>query len=133
MLIGSGIVPYILGPEYLATAAALRWLSVLPILKALHYFLSDALTSSGYQGVRTAVQAGVAIFNMLINLWIIPAYSWRGAAWSSIASDALLLAGVGTAVWLISRADEKSRETESLAQESEDPAAGIAVETGLAR
>jgi O-antigen/teichoic acid export membrane protein len=132
LLVGSGIVPFVLGSEYSATAAALRWLSVLPILKALHYFLSDTLTSSGYQGVRTAVQAGVAIFNVLINLWIIPAYSWRGAAWSSIASDALLLAGVGTAVWLISRADEKAHDTESFtAKEREDCAAGIAVEPSL--
>ena len=133
LLIGSGVVPYVLGPDYTATAEALRWLSVLPILKALHYFLSDTLTSAGYQGVRTAVQAGVAIFNVLINLWIIPAYSWRGAAWSSIASDALLLAGVGTAVWLISGADEKSCAIENIESQREARATGLAVEPSLAR
>jgi len=132
LLVGSGVVPYVLGSQYSATAAALRWLSVLPILKALHYFLSDTLTSSGYQGVRTALQAGVAIFNVLINLWIIPAYSWRGAAWSSIASDALLLAGVATAVWLISRADKKSHDTESFAaKEGKNRAASMAGEPSL--
>jgi O-antigen/teichoic acid export membrane protein len=36
------------------------------------------------------LQIVVAIFNILVNLWIIPAYSWRGAAWSSLASDGLL-------------------------------------------
>jgi hypothetical protein len=45
----------------------------------------------------------VAAFNVLINLWIIPAYSWRGAAWSSIASDTLLVCGVGAAVFILSR------------------------------
>ncbi len=49
-----------------------------------------ALTGAGYQGLRTLAQVGVAAFNILINLWIIPAYGWRGAAWSSIASDGLL-------------------------------------------
>ena len=40
---------------------------------------------------------------MLINLWIIPAYSWRGAAWSSIASDALLMFSIGTAAFVLAR------------------------------
>ena len=83
LLLSSGLVPYILGADYAPTAEALRWLAVLPIFKALHYFLCDTLTSSGHQGTRTALQAGVAIFNVLINLWIIPAYSWRRAAWST--------------------------------------------------
>jgi O-antigen/teichoic acid export membrane protein len=109
ILLCAGLVPHVLGPEYLATAEALRWLSVLPVLKALHYFFADTLTSSGHQGTRTAIQAGVAVFNVLINLWIIPAYSWRGAAWSSVASDGLLLAGVGLAVRLIARAELRSK------------------------
>ncbi len=105
LLLSSGIVPLVLGSEYTATAAALRWLAILPVLKALHYFFSDTLTSAGYQGVRTAIQAGVAVFNVLLNLWVIPAYSWRGAAWSSIASDTVLLLGVSTAVLFLSHRD----------------------------
>ncbi len=45
----AGIVPYILGAQYRDTAEALRWLAPLPILKAIHYFLSDALSGAGYQ------------------------------------------------------------------------------------
>jgi O-antigen/teichoic acid export membrane protein len=103
ILLFAGYVPRILGPEYARTAEALRWLAPLPILKGLHYFLSDSLTGAGHQGLRTAIQAGVAAFNVLLNLWIIPAYSWRGAAWSSLASDGLLLCGVSAAVFLLSR------------------------------
>src|SRR5271156_5495242 len=103
LLLGAGIIPRILGPEYARSAEALRWLSVLPMLKAVHYFLSDALTGAGHQVVRTAIQVGVAIFNVLLNLWLIPAYSWRGAAWSSIASDALLATGVVVAAQTLSR------------------------------
>ena len=69
----------------------------------MHYFLADTLTGAGFQAVRTCIQAGVGAFNILLNLWLIPAYSWRGAAWSSIASDALLVCGVATAVFLLSR------------------------------
>jgi O-antigen/teichoic acid export membrane protein len=73
------------------------------LLKATHYFLSDTLTGAGHQGLRSAIQAGVALFNVLINLWLIPRYSWVGAAWSSIASDALLAFSVGMAVYILSK------------------------------
>jgi len=103
MLVGAGIVPYILGNEYRLAVEALRWLAILPMLKVVHVFLSDALSGAGHQGLKSLIQLGVAVFNVLINLWIIPAYSWRGAAWSSIASDALLACGVGAAVAVLSR------------------------------
>jgi O-antigen/teichoic acid export membrane protein len=90
LLIAAPIVPHILGRGFSEATEALRWLSLLPLLKTLHYFVSDALTGAGYQGLRTISQVGVAAFNTLINLWLIPAYGWRGAAWSSLTSDALL-------------------------------------------
>jgi O-antigen/teichoic acid export membrane protein len=102
LMLSAGLVPHVIGGEYARTVEALRWLALLPVLKGLHYFLSDSLTGAGHQGLRTAIQAAVAVFNVLINLWIIPAYSWRGAAWSSIASDALLVCGVGAAVLILS-------------------------------
>ena len=88
LLIAAPIVPHILGRGFSGATEALRWLSLLPLLKTLHYFVSDALTGAGYQGLRTFSQVGVAVFNTLVNLWLIPAYGWRGAAWSSLASDA---------------------------------------------
>jgi len=103
LLAGAGIVPYILGDEYRLTVEALRWLAILPILKVVHYFLNDVLMGAGHQGLQTSIHIGAAVFNVLINLWVIPAYSWRGAAWSSIASDALLACGMATAVLVLSR------------------------------
>ena len=90
LLLGAPLVPHILGHQYADITEALRWLALLPVLKTLHYFIADALTGAGHQGTRTLIQIGVAAFNVLINLWLIPAYGWRGAAWSSIASDGLL-------------------------------------------
>ena len=113
MLIGAGIVPYILGSEYRLTVEALRWLAILPMLKVVHVFLSDALSGAGYQGLKSLIQLGVAVFNVLINLWIIPVYSWRGAAWSSIASDALLACGIGAAVIALSRRSQIAVDDEA--------------------
>jgi O-antigen/teichoic acid export membrane protein len=90
LLVGAPIIPKILGGEYLRTVEALRWLAILPLFKTIHYFFADALSGAGYQGLRMCLQIVVAVFNVLVNLWIIPAYSWRGAAWSSLASDGLL-------------------------------------------
>jgi len=90
LLVGAPLVPKILGAEYLRTVEALRWLAILPLLKTIHYFFADALSGSGYQGLRMCLQIVVAAFNILVNLWVIPAYSWRGAAWSSLASDGSL-------------------------------------------
>jgi O-antigen/teichoic acid export membrane protein len=97
LLIGASLVPRILGPDYAKVTEALRWLSLLPLLKTVHFFAADALTGAGYQGVRITAQIGIAIFNVLFNLWIIPAYGWRGAAWSSLASDGLL----AVVLWII--------------------------------
>jgi O-antigen/teichoic acid export membrane protein len=90
LLVGAPVIPKILGAEYLRTVEAVRWLSILPLFKTIHYFFADALSGAGYQGLRMCLQIVIAVFNVLVNLWIIPAYSWRGAAWSSLASDGLL-------------------------------------------
>ena len=103
VLVGASIVPHVLGAEYRLSVEAMRWLAVLPMLKAVHYFLSDALAGAGYQSLRTLIHVGVAFFNILVNLWLIRAYSWRGAAWSSIASDALLVVLMAVAVFVLSR------------------------------
>jgi O-antigen/teichoic acid export membrane protein len=103
LLAAAGIIPYVLGREYRLTVEALRWLAVLPVLRVIHLFLSDSLTGAGYQGLRTLILVCVAFFNIVVNLWIIPAYSWRGAAWSSIATDALLACAVGASVLVLYR------------------------------
>jgi len=94
LLVAAPGIPLVLGHRYDAVVPAVRWLSVIPLLRCVHSFLADALTGAGYQGQRTAIQIGVAVVNVLLNLWILPRWSWRGAAWTSIASDGLLLIAV---------------------------------------
>ena len=119
LMFGAPLVPRILGPQYADVTEALRWLSVLPLLKTLHYFAADALTGAGYQGTRTTVQVGIAVFNVGFNVWIIPAYGWRGAAWSSIASDGLLAAILWfIAMRLLRRTRDSFQHTGLLAPET---------------
>lgn len=102
------IMPRILGNDYASTVQALRWLALLPLLKSIHYFAADSLTGAGLQGTRTVIQFSVALFNVLINLWIIPVYSWRGAAWSSLASDGLLAISLWGVLLLLCRREGRS-------------------------
>ncbi len=104
LFLGAPIVPHILGRDYWNAAAALRWLSPLPLLKILQLFIADSLTGAGYQGWRTAAQAFVAVFNILANIWAIPAYGWRGAAIVSLLSDGLLVVALWLIAYVLSRA-----------------------------
>ncbi|MFN2609344.1 MAG: oligosaccharide flippase family protein [Actinomycetota bacterium] len=90
LIVSAPLVPRLIGKDFSESVLALRWLAFLPLLKSFHYFAADTLTGAGKQGTRSAIQAGVAVFNVGINLWLITSYSWRGAAWSSLASDGLL-------------------------------------------
>lgn len=91
LVVAAPAIPLILGHRYDAVVPAVRWLAVIPLFRCIHSFLADALTGAGYQGQRTVIQIVVAVVNVLLNLWILPRWSWRGAAWTSIASDALLM------------------------------------------
>jgi O-antigen/teichoic acid export membrane protein len=88
------LVPFVLGPKYADVVPALRLLAFIPVMRCVHWFLADALSGANAQGIRAAVQVGVAILNIGLNLLILPRWSWRGAAWTSLVSDAVLLGAV---------------------------------------
>ena len=84
-------LPHALGSGYEAVVPAVRWLALIPLLRCVHSFLADALSGAGRQRVRTGIQASVAVVNVAANLVILPHYSWRGAAWTSLGCDGLLV------------------------------------------
>ena len=100
-------LPLVMGPAYADSTIALRWLCPLPLIQSVHAFLSDALTGANFQAQRSWCQIGVALFNVLINLWLIRAWAWRGASWSSIASEMLLAALLYLLIRLYLRREER--------------------------
>jgi O-antigen/teichoic acid export membrane protein len=108
MVLAAPVLPLVLGRGFGLSVEALRWLSPLVLLRAVHYFFSNSLTCADLQGLRSAIQALVAGANVLLNLWLIPGYSWRGAAWASLASDGLLAACMFLAVCHLARREELS-------------------------
>jgi O-antigen/teichoic acid export membrane protein len=91
LLLLAPFIPNILGDEYLPVVEALRWLAPIPLFRAMQHFGGDILSGAGFQSWRSGIETGIAVFNIAINLWLIPLYSWKGAAWSSLASDGLLM------------------------------------------
>lgn len=86
------LLPVAFGPSFRGSVAALRWLCVLPVLRALHYGWGTAITGSASQWNRTATQFGAAALNLLLNFLLIPRWSWRGAAVASLLTDGALAA-----------------------------------------
>src|ERR1700678_2660463 len=84
-------LPHVLGSRYEAVVPAVRWLALIPLMRCVHSFLAGALSGAGVQRDRAGIQASVAIVNVAANLAILPRYSWRGAAWTSLGCDGLLV------------------------------------------
>ena len=85
------MMPHILGSKYDQVVPAVRWLALIPLLRCLHSFMADALSGAGCQRTRTGIHVLVALINIGLNLLILPRYSWRGAAWTSLGCDGLLV------------------------------------------
>jgi O-antigen/teichoic acid export membrane protein/glycosyltransferase involved in cell wall biosynthesis len=103
LMLVAPLLPHLLGAKYASVTPAIQLLAVIPVMRCVHWFLADALSGANAQALRTAVQVGVAVLNVVLNLAILPRWSWVGAAWTSVISDAALMAGVYLAIhWKIS-------------------------------
>ena len=103
-LIFAPFLPAILGEEYRNAIEALRWLAPLPAIAALQQLAANTLIGAGHQKARSVVQVTSALLNIGLNLWLIPLYSWKGAAWATLTADFFRLIFVWLIVfWLTSR------------------------------
>lgn len=100
-------IPAILGEEYREAIEALLWLSPLPAIATFQYLAADTLTGSGNQKARSVVQVGAAIINIILNIWLIPQFSWKGAAYATLISDSLRLICLWIIVFLIYRKETR--------------------------
>ena len=90
-------IPAILGEEYREAIEALLWLSPLPAIAAFQYLAADTLTGAEHQKARSMIQVVAAIINIMLNILLIPQFSWKGAAWATLISDSFRL----VCLWLI--------------------------------
>jgi O-antigen/teichoic acid export membrane protein len=90
MYLVAPLIPHLLGSDFTKSGSALRWLCIIPILRCVHLGAGDAISGAGYQKFRLASQFSAATINFLMNLLLIPRYSWVGAAIASLITDGSL-------------------------------------------
>jgi len=103
LMLTAPLLPIVLGRKFANSVEAVRWLSVIPLLRCSHLFLGDALSGAGLNAVRTCVQIAVALINVGLNVYFIRHWTWRGAAWTSIMCDGLLVVGFAASLALVRR------------------------------
>lgn len=100
LALAAPLLPVLFGASFGDSVHALRWLCLLPVLRALHYSWGSAITGSASQWNRTATQFGAAALNLCLNWLLIPRWSWQGAALASLLTDAALAAA---SYWVLAR------------------------------
>jgi O-antigen/teichoic acid export membrane protein len=86
------VVPFFIGKGFTPSVSALRWLCLIPFFRSFHLCAGDAIAGVGQQKLRLLCQLSAAAFNFALNLYLIPRYSWQGAAIASLLTDAGLAA-----------------------------------------
>lgn len=105
------LLPIVLGEEYKEVADVIRWLSPIPLMAGIQFLVADTLTGAGFQKVRSFIQVSAAILNILLNLWLIPTYSWKGAVIATLFADSLRLLCLVIAVIILHQKQKRYAKT----------------------
>ncbi|NEQ45225.1 MAG: oligosaccharide flippase family protein [Leptolyngbya sp. SIOISBB] len=115
MAIGYGVVvtaiifaiaPFVqsaLGAGYEDIVELLAIVSLIPLITAIQVLGGDTLTGANYQSYRTGIQVFAAVLNIILNIWLIPLYSWHGAAWATMASETAKSVGFWGCIFYLSK------------------------------
>ena len=68
-------------------AMVLQFVALLPLLRGLQMFPANALTGSDRHNTRLIIMVGAMLLNLLLNLYFIPRYSWRGAVGTTLGAE----------------------------------------------
>jgi O-antigen/teichoic acid export membrane protein len=90
MYIFAPLIPRFVGNSFAPSVGALRWLCLIPLFRGCHQSAGGALTGAGYHKFRTGAQLSVGAINFCMNMYLVPKYSWVGAAWASLFTDGFL-------------------------------------------
>lgn len=92
-LFADDLVLFLYRDRYATSAAVLRLLSPIPLLRALNFALGGMLSVSGLQASRSRVQAIVAAASVAGNLIVIFPFGVSGVALVYVASELILTMG----------------------------------------
>ncbi len=90
---GSGLMPLVLDDAG-EVVAILKWLSVVPFIKAVQYHGGNVYDCLGMPFVRFTGTLLASIGNLGGNLLLIPAYGWSAAVGTTLVAEAILAIGL---------------------------------------
>ncbi|AOV17895.1 hypothetical protein BJI67_13250 [Acidihalobacter aeolianus] len=90
-------LPVLLGNQYQTAVDVLKWLCWLPLISLPRLLTQNLLIGKDRERVVAPVLvAGVAV-NVLLNLWLIPLWNWKGAVVATYAAEV----GMGVLLWRV--------------------------------
>jgi O-antigen/teichoic acid export membrane protein len=106
-LVSASWITGLLGDSYAEAAEVLRWIAFMPLLGAWQLFAGNALSGIGHHRTRLLQTTSSAVLNIVLNLALIPRYSWQGAAVATIITELYLVSLHWRTLWrLAARAEQ---------------------------
>jgi len=100
LYIGAEFIPYILGNNFMTSISTLRWLAWFPLISLPRLFLQHALIGANrQQGVVTILSMG-ALFNIGLNIVLIPVWGWRGAVVATYSVEIIMTLMMLLIAWI---------------------------------
>lgn len=91
-LLAGRVIAFLYGEAYSESVIALQIISWYLFIKFINFLLGTVLSSIDRQNERMIGQGVTALFNVLLNLALIPKLGYIGAALSTLATEVLLVA-----------------------------------------
>lgn len=85
-----GIITFIYGKEYLPAIVVSQIISFVLIIRFFTYSSAESITAINKQKVRATIEGITAFLNVVLNLILIPKFSFTGAAIATLASELTL-------------------------------------------
>lgn len=102
------IFQWLLRDDFAEMTSVIRWLAILPLIRGVSIFASNALTGAGRQSLRNASLIGAMVINFGVNVWLIPIYGWRGAVGATLTAEALKAIAVWVTLAYLAGKDRKA-------------------------
>lgn len=87
------LLSVLLPERYGGSISIVRVMLILPVIRSVQYPIGNLLTVAGDRAIRTAITFAALVGNVAANLLLIPQFSWKAAAGTTVAAEALMTVG----------------------------------------
>ena len=91
LLTSSTVIPIFFGDDYQQSVALMKILSFTLPISFLSYSVGATLVTKEHMKLKVKLMGAVAILNIILNIFLIPKFGSKGAAFATLISNILLL------------------------------------------